>query len=130
MKTCLLLLFSLHLFTGGMLFGEIAKLPALAAHYQQHRQERSDTTLMQYLWLHYFDSSHRADLAHTEHHSLPFQHHSGACVLVLACSVPQMQMPHWAHALTDAEAWCATTYYYCHYLPQGYKGSLFQPPRA
>ncbi|HMX39956.1 MAG TPA: hypothetical protein PK971_08075 [Saprospiraceae bacterium] len=130
MKSFLALLLCLHLLTGGLLFGEIARLPDLVAHFQEHKQEKKDTTLLEYLRLHYFDSSHLSDPAHTRHHSLPF-HHSGAhIVTAFACPVPELEEPLFLQPCADADALSAANYYYCRYLPVGFTGSLFQPPRA
>lgn len=54
---------------------ELAKLPLLLAHYQEHRQQDASITFTAFLALHYADSKHHEE-DHSTHSQLPFgQHH-------------------------------------------------------
>ena len=129
MSRILLIIFSLNLFSSGVVFSEIAKLPALAEHYWLHKQEKLDTTMLEFLWLHYFDTTHQNDSSHN-HDSLPFHQHYWHTAAPLICSLPTpsqggylvLYMVHKSRSITD--------FYYCRYLPVGFVGSLFQPPRV
>lgn len=111
------------------MFGELAKLPALAAHYRLHREEKPQTSLPEFLWLHYIDLRHQNDSAHN-HHSLPFHTHGGLNTLQPACSLPEdSQAMHSLPAL-DEETLTAADFYYSRFLPACYASRLFQPPRV
>ena len=130
MKSFLIILFSLNLCTGGALFGEIARMPALAEHFKVHQQENSDTTLAQFLWLHYIDNYHTSNPNH-DHHSLPFHHHhcgqiSGSIVDILPIPDTELESGIPLSELVSA----SDNFYYTHYLPVGFTGSVFQPPKA
>ena len=130
MKSFLIILFSLNLFTSGMLFGEIAKLPAVSQHFGQHRSENPETTFMEFLWLHYFDAKHANDTTHN-HHSLPFHHHCGHSIAQVVATTPgdhvqNVVLPSASSDLVHT----AADFYYSHFLPVGFKGSVFQPPKA
>lgn len=129
MKSFFILVFSLNLFTGGMLFGELAKLPALSMHYRLHQNENANTNFVQFLWLHYFDGKHTKDTAH-DHDTLPFHHNSNLSFAKIDVSVPSPLLDHPFVASTEEPAVAAAQFYYSHYLPVGFTGSVFQPPKA
>lgn len=124
-----LLLFSLNAFSGGTLFGELAKLPALAEHYQLHQTEKPDTTVAEFLWLHYMDTAHESNAGH-DHESLPFHHHGCHVCASMMVGLPSFTEPAVLQPSEVTDSLLAADFYYSHYLPVGFKGSPFQPPRA
>lgn len=129
MRSFFILVFCLNLFTGGMLFGELAKLPALSMHFQLHQKENANTTFAQFLWLHYFDGKHTSDTTHN-HGTLPFHQNSNLSFAKIDVSVPNLLPDHPCVALSEEPAVAAAHFYYSHYLPVGFTGSVFQPPKA
>lgn len=123
-------IFCTNLFTGGVLFGELAKMPALVQHFQVHKIEKNDLTFTYFLWQHYFDSKHTSTATH-DHHSLPFHHDScHNSHTLMAWSLPAQEHPFYNISADSSEALASANFYYGHYLPVGFVGSLFQPPRA
>lgn len=114
-----------------MLFGELAKMAALAEHYELHCSEKPDTTLAEFIWLHYFDSAHQNDTSHN-HHDLPFHHHhSGFAVAPSACCSLPETLQDWVLGLPDSnESVNNADFYYHRFIPAGFVGNLFQPPKA
>ena len=112
-----------------MLFGEMAKMPALAEHYRLHQEEKPDTTLAEFLWLHYFDPSHQNDPGH-DHQSLPFHQQGGHLATAFLYALPDMRPGAEAPLPVVDEAILAANFYYCRHLPVGFVGNLFQPPKA
>jgi hypothetical protein len=129
MKSFFILVFSLNLFTGGILFGELAKLPALSLHYRLHQNENANTTFAQFLWLHYFDGKHANDATH-DHNTLPFHHNSNLSFAKIDVPVPTPVFEHTPLLIAEEISANAAHFYYSHYLPVGFTGSVFQPPRA
>jgi hypothetical protein len=125
----LIILFCVNLFSGGILFNEMAKVPALAKHFQVHRQETPDLNFLQFVWLHYGDSAHQNDPAHN-HHSLPFHLHCGMNGLQMAHSLPAPSPVLLPEPGAHTPALSAANFYYQHYLPSGFQQPMFQPPRA
>ncbi|MCB0532948.1 MAG: hypothetical protein H6574_02285 [Lewinellaceae bacterium] len=71
MRRFLLLFLIVHLLSGNMLAGELGKLPYLMRHFQLHRQQNVESTLLDFLRLHYANAQHRrSDPAHRQ---LPLQ---------------------------------------------------------
>ncbi len=58
---------------------ELAKLPALLEHFQEHKSENQDLSFFAFVKLHYANSQHHQQ-DHQEHHELPFSsHHQHNC---------------------------------------------------
>ena len=59
----------------GMDISELAKLPDLVQHYQEHRTENPSISFFAFLELHYTNASHH-EQDHERHHKLPFGNHN------------------------------------------------------
>lgn len=71
MKSILVVVFSFHLATGGVLFTELAKVPFLVQHFQDHQKLNSGICFGQFLWMHYMVNKHRHDDNNKCHSQLP-----------------------------------------------------------
>jgi hypothetical protein len=97
-------------------------------HYTTHRQEDAELNFLTFLWLHYGDSQHRE--SDNRHESLPLHCHGHAHLAEISC--PQAPLPDYA---TDATLVLEAPLRKSHSpfafsWPVGYKGTLFQPPKA
>lgn len=106
--------------------GELLKLPGLLAHYNEHRNEDGDLSLVQFLLLHY-NSSHE-QTAHAEQHSkLPFK--KGECtvasLLIPALPTAERVVPE-PPVPTAAPSYGA---YHASLFPAFYFDCIWQPPR-
>ncbi|MCC7246138.1 MAG: hypothetical protein IT269_10705 [Saprospiraceae bacterium] len=117
------------MFTGGMLFGELARIPAMLTHLSEHRKTDPETSVLDFVWLHYF-SQHQNDMSHN-HQSLPFHHHAPcSCGLAFMKDFFKSDQDFLVHCQTADEDAPSASFYYHFYFPASYVGSLFQPPRA
>jgi hypothetical protein len=123
-----LLATALILWVQGYLFApELIKLPALVAHFLEHRTEQPGLDLGGFLVLHYSDLGHQED-DHEGHEDLPFHHHHGTALdqcgtkLIASeapapVSFPQEHGRHIAVPLPPDD------------LSEGFRSALLQPPR-
>jgi hypothetical protein len=119
---------ALILWIQGYLFApELIKLPALWAHYLEHRAHDPALDLEGFLSLHYSDLGHQED-GHHDHEDLPYHHHHGSaldqCGTKLISgehpapvSFPMEQGHRMAIPLPGAD------------LSAGFRSALLQPPR-
>lgn len=129
MRRLFLFLFILHLGSGGCFLTEVAKLPALVLHYKAHQQMERRTSFVEFMWLHYGNSAHGQENS-SEHQSLPFHTHAhlgAASAYSLPESLSEFNL---ASSIWREEALAAANFYYHHYLPVGFCGRVFQPPKA
>jgi len=126
-KNILIVVFSFHLATGGVLFAELAKLPFLAQHFQDHRQQNAAITFSQFLWIHYVVNNHKHQDGNKCHSQLPLccMHYHAAEVtgnlppsvhrFETSSSLPQNKLRPWAD--------------YRFPLLEGAQFGIFQPPK-
>ncbi len=119
---------ALILWVQGYLFApELIKLPALVAHFLEHRAEQPGLDLEGFLALHYSQLAHAKE-DHQEHEDLPFHHHHGTaldqCVIKLIASegpapvsFPEELGGRLAIPLPDDD------------LSAGFRSAMLQPPR-
>jgi hypothetical protein len=129
MTRVFIILFCLNLFSGGRLWSEISRIPALAKHYVEHKAEKADLSLVEFLWLHYVDAAHPTDPSHN-HHSLPFHTHCGHSGIHMAFELAIDDNTSQPLAPVESAAFTAANFYYNQYLPSGYQSRFFQPPKA
>jgi hypothetical protein len=71
-----------QLLTGNLFGNELAKIPFLWGHYEEHKAENKNLTLGEFLSLHYNNPEHH-EKDHEKHHHLPLQHsHQVTALLV------------------------------------------------
>jgi hypothetical protein len=119
---------ALILWVQGYLFApELIKLPAMWAHYLEHREVAPGLDLEGFLAMHYTDLEHQED-GHHDHEDLPFHHHHGSSLdqcstkliaveEVAPVSFPEEQGDRLVVALPDDD------------LSAGFRRALLQPPR-
>lgn len=119
---------ALILWIQGYLFApELIKLPALVAHFLEHRSEQPGLDLEGFLALHYDDAGHE-ESGHHDHEDLPFHHHHGTALdqccpkliaggPIAAVSFPEEQGIRMTVPLPDDD------------LLAGFRSALLQPPR-
>lgn len=74
MKRLWIFIFIIHFATGHNPLAELLRLPSLYAHFQEHRVETPDLSLLEFLKLHYADSEHHE--ADQKHENLPMHCHA------------------------------------------------------
>jgi hypothetical protein len=72
MKGILVLLLSLQLLSGNQLLPELAKIPFLIHHFQEHQTENPNITFFHFLKMHYADAAHQ-QLDASRHGDLPLK---------------------------------------------------------
>jgi hypothetical protein len=129
LRSFLIIVFCINLFSGGLLFAELAKLPALIAHYNVHCKTDQQTTFALFLKLHYTDTEHARQTA-AQHEQLPFQHQHQFASYKAFCNAEAPELPAFLMD-TQAEADISSdNFYYSRILPPGYEGAVFQPPKV
>jgi len=120
---------ALILWVQGYLFApELIKLPALVAHFLEHRSGEPGLDLDGFLALHYSDLEHQEE-DHQEHEDLPFHHHHGTALdqcgtkLIASeapapVSFPEEQGARVAFPLPNDD------------LSAGFRSAPLQPPRS
>jgi|DewCreStandDraft_4_1066084.scaffolds.fasta_scaffold98515_2 hypothetical protein len=68
---------------------ELAKIPLLFDHYQDHRKQDTNISFMAFLALHYADSKHHEE-DHTTHSKLPFGQHHHLNIIITAWFAPTL----------------------------------------
>ncbi|MBL7857269.1 MAG: hypothetical protein JNM57_06240 [Cyclobacteriaceae bacterium] len=70
---------------------ELAKVPALFDHYQEHKNENPALSFIAFVNLHYANTEHH-EQDHHQHHELPFtaHHQHNGCVHQLFYTVPDL----------------------------------------
>jgi hypothetical protein len=128
MKRFLIILLALQLFSGNTLLPELAKIPALLSHFQEHQLENNTLNFFTFLKMHYADPEHQQN-DKQRHGSLPLKasHVSNAesfsLPLTLTPSVFEVLL------LQNIET-NTTTLYQNPALDAHFGLSVFQPPRA
>ena len=126
MKKILVILFSLQLLSGNTFLSEMAKIPALVHHYQEHRQENTATNFITFIEMHYNNVEHQQKDA-SRHGSLPLKTHAPAHAETFAFpleSTPSVS----AHVLPDFK--CKTLIIKENpFYDSKIRFSVFQPPR-
>lgn len=106
---------------------DLLKLPFLLAHYQEHRQENTAISLLDFLRLHYF-SAHERSMDLDKHRQLPFK--KGECSLT-SLSVPALPLVE--RSLPEVPSFFAPIIF-CADVDENFASAyltcIWQPPRA
>jgi hypothetical protein len=124
-KSISIFLLSISLLGSMMNIDNLAKLPRLIEHYQEHRDKSSDFSFFEFLSLHYGSKSEHHDKEeHEQHTGLPFK--SGDCTFThTVILLPQFQSPQTiapVSILTYANFYQST-------FSVAFSQSIWQPPK-
>jgi hypothetical protein len=126
-KRFLIVLLSFHLATGGILFAELAKLPFLSQHFQDHRKQNPQIDFAQFLWMHYVVNKHQHSDGNKCHTKLPLccMHFSTAETV---CALPPLVTP---ILLRVNDPICQKSNFPTYQFPilEGKLFGIFQPPK-
>ncbi len=106
---------------------QLVKLPLLIEHYQEHKKENNDITLLQFLAIHYTHGNVK-DADYDKDMQLPFKTHDGCINASIAAFVP-------FNFSTSVEKPCTTenkSYPTLKdkFLANSFLSNIWQPPRA
>ena len=120
----------LFIFTVESLFphidlSELSRVPDLWSHFQKHRQESSEISLLEFLNLHYNDPQH-SNVTPVDHQKLPFSKTHNHRVPAFQC------MLHLVNVNPRTDYTCLREIQevgYCVSYPNKVSGSIWQPPK-
>ena len=124
-KVIAMLMLSVTLLSSAMDLHDLAKLPRLLEHYQEHRKKSSDVSFLDFLNLHYGSEAERHDKEeHQKHTSLPFK--SPDCTFTHTVIVlPQFNAPEIIQLVSEVTY---ANFYHSIFSPE-FSQSIWQPPK-
>ncbi|MBL0358958.1 MAG: hypothetical protein IPP72_19755 [Chitinophagaceae bacterium] len=103
------------------------KLPAFVAHFNEHKKEKNDMTLWQFLCIHYANGN-KIDADHDKDMQLPFKTHDNCAAQIIISSPPTFycistQRIH--HTVEDV-------HYFPHdvFVSSSFFANIWQPPKS
>jgi hypothetical protein len=124
-KSISIFLLTLTLLGSMMDMHNLAKLPRLMEHYQEHRSKSSDFSFLEFLSLHYGSKSENHDKEeHAQHTGLPFK--SSDCTFTHTVTLlPQFQS---AQATVPVSTLTYSNFYQSAFSTE-FSQSIWQPPK-
>ncbi len=105
---------------------ELLRIPLLAEHYYDHKQENNNTGLIAFLAMHYY-SEDGTDKDAKEDNQLPFKSVEYAATFYFISLTPPSFTEHLAKPETETDIYFAILSDL--FLPSQYLASIWQPPR-
>lgn len=125
LKSISMLLLSLTLLGSVMDLHNLARLPRLIEHYNEHRDKSMNFSFLDFLNLHYGSESERHDKEeHSRHTGLPFK--AGDCTFAHIVTVPAPFQTHELAPLFSSQTY--SNFYQSAYCSE-FSQSIWQPPK-
>ena len=121
----ILCIFTVESLFPGVDLAEFSRIPELWSHFQKHRQESGEITLLEFIRLHYDDPRH-SDVTPADHQKLPFSKTHNHRVPAFQC------MLHLINVNPQTVYTCLREIQevsYCVSFPNKVSSSIWQPPK-